>query len=399
MNNAKTDHIGNNKSSRKRKGKETAPQDFGIRKLDAKAERCPRNCGRQKKVGSNRHVADGLLKYRFLPKFRQTEMTQQNEMSAKLESDFFQSLSGLAEHYRIEPFLQSEEFKFPYNINLALSDIKQKLKDNVRNWNSISLRKNNDSFYLVTEERCDTGATLFYIPVIPLFKMLKDKKRRKSALLVLSVFSYLYHIADIPYYLQEGSYLFYEYEMLKDWIMEDCYGEDEEDEDHRLNEIDVAQWVGERIEQKIYNRSNLTFFADRIARFDPKDQFDLDCLAMASKALAIYKEYPDASIFRNASSMLDDEGEYLEDEIIAMERYISFYADNKGWLAGTIFESVNNQFQEYSETQEPVIIRNFDGGEMPTNDLSFETEIFELLHDITDLIYEYRKLSDGKDEH
>jgi hypothetical protein len=399
MENEKTYPVRNNKSSRKRKGNNPAPQASGVRQLDAKIERCPRNCGRQKEIRSHSHVANGLLKNRFLPKFRQTEMNQQNEMSAKLESNFFQSLSGLAEHFAIEPFLQSDEFKFPYNINLALSDIKQKLKDNVPNWDNVRFKKENDRFYLVTEERCDTGATLFYIPVIPLFKMLKDKNRRKSALLVLSVFSYLYHIADIPYYMQEGSYLYYEYEMLKDWIMEDCYGEDEEDEDHRLNEIDVAEWVGERIEQKIYNRSNLTFFEDRILKFNPKDQFDFDCLAMARKALAIYTDYPDASIFRNASSMLDDEGEYLEDEIIAMERYISFYADNTGWLAGTIFESVNNQFQEYSETQEPVIIRCFDGGEMLTNDLSFETRLFDLLHDITDLIYEYRKLSDGKDEH
>jgi hypothetical protein len=325
-------------------------------------------------------------------------MTQVTDKTAKLESDFFRSLSGLAEHYAIEPFLQSEEFKFPYNINLALSDIKQKLKKNVRNWHSISLKKENDSFFLVTEERFDTGATLFYIPVIPLFKMLKDKKRKKTALLVLSVFSYLYHIADIPYYMQEGSYLFYEYEMLNDWILDDLYGEDEEDEDHRLSEIAIAHWVGERIEQKIYNRGNLTFFEERIMRFDPKDQFDLDCLAMARRAFAIYNEYPDASIFRNASSMLDDEGEYLEDQIIAMERYISFYADNKGWLAETLFESVNNQFQEYSETQEPVMIRRFDGGESRTDDLSFETRLFDLLHDITDLIYDYRNLSDGKEE-
>lgn len=399
MENEKTYPVRNNKSSRKRKGINSAPQDSGVRRLDAKTERRPRNCGRQKKISSNSHVADGLLKNRFLPKFRQTEMTQVTDSTAKLESDFFRSLSQLAEHYSIEPFSQSDGFEFPYNINLALSDIKQKLKKNARNWNSVSLKKENDSYYLVTEERCDTGATLFYIPVIPLFKMLNDKKRRKTALLMLSVFSYLYHVADIPYYMQEGSYLFYEYEMLKDWILDDPYDDDEEDGDHRLSEIDIAQWVGERIEQKIYNRDNLTFFEDRIVRFNPKDKFDIDCLAMARKALAIYNEYPDASIFRNASSMLDDEGEYLEDQIIAMERYISFYADNKGWLAGTVFESVNNQFQEYSETQEPVIIRCFDGSDMLANDLAFETRLFDLLHDITDLIYDYRKLNDGKDEH
>ncbi|WP_454045050.1 hypothetical protein [Chryseobacterium sp. Marseille-Q8038] len=396
MNNAKTDHVGNNKSSRKRKRNQPAPKDCGVRHLDAKGEGCAGNFQGQKEIRTDSHVANGLLNCTFLPKFRQTEMNQVNETSAKLESDFFQSLRGLEEHYKIEPFVQSDEFRFPYNINLAISDIKQKLKKNVLNWNTISFKKENDKFYLVSQERYDTGATLFYIPVIPLFRMLSDKMRKKTAHLLLSVFSYLYHIADIPYYRQEGSYLYYEYEMLKDWIMDDPYQDDEEDEDHRLSEIDIAEWVGDKIEQKIYNRENLAFFDQRIARFDPKDDFDVNCLMLARKTLAIYREYPDASIFRNASSMLDDEGEYLEDQIIPMEKYISFYADNKGWLAGTIFESVNNQFQEYSETQEPVITKCFDGQEISSNDLVFENRLFDLLHDITDLIYDYRKLSDGE---
>ena len=117
---------------------------------------------------------------------------------------------------------------------------------------------------------------------------------------------------------------------------------------------------------------------------------------MAQKTLAIYREYPDASIFRNASSMFDEDEEYLEDQIIPMEKYISFYADNKGWLAETVFESVNNQFQEYSETQEPALIQCFDGQKNETKDLAFEERLFELLHDLTDLIYDYRQLSDEK---
>ncbi len=393
MNNAKTDHIGNNTNTRKRKRNQNAPQDCGVRQLDAKTEGCAGNFQRQKEMRSNSHVANGLLNCTFLPKFRQTEMNQVNETSVKLESDFFQSLSRLAEHYKIEPFVQSEQFRFPYNINLALSDIKGKLKKNVLNWDSVRFNKENDKFYLVSEERYDTGATLFYIPVIPLFRMLGDKKRKKAAHLLLSVFSYLYHIADIPYYRQEGSYLYYEYEMLKDWILDDPYEEDEEDEDHRLSEIDYAEWVGDKIEQKIYNRENLVFFDQRIVRFKPKDDFDTGCLMLARKTLAIYREYPDASIFRNASSMFDEDEEYLEDQIIPMEKYISFYADNKGWLAGTIFESVNNQFQEYSETQEPALIKCFDGQEIESKDLSFEKRLFDLLHDITDLIYDYRQLS------
>lgn len=393
MDNAKADHIGKNKNSRQRKGSETVPQDFGVRRLDAKAKGCTGNIKGQKKVRPHRHVADGLLRNTFLPKLGDFQMEHFTEISAQLESDFFKSLSGLAGHYRVEPFAQALNFGFPYNISLALWDLKIKLQKNVLNWNGVSLMQENDKFFLVSEERYDTGATLFYIPVFPVFRMLRDKKRRKSAHLILSVFSYLYLIAQIPYYCQEGSYLYYEYEMIEDWIMEDPY-EEEEGEDNRLHDLHVAKWVGEKIEQKIYSRKNLDFFEHRIQQFTPKDQFDLDCLNLAKETLEIYRTYPDADIFRNASVMLGEDGEYLDDEVIPMEKYISFYADNSGWLASSVFESVNCQFQECTETQMPVISKCFDGRDTDLVNLSFENRLFELLHGITDLIYDYKNLSD-----
>lgn len=397
MSNAKTYPVGNDKMSRKRKTGETVPTVSRICRSDEKIKGCTGDSKRQKKVSANSHVANGFLRTTFLPKLMENDMPQASDQSAKLERDFFESLSRLAEHYSIEPFCV-DKFEFPYNISLALSDIKRKLKQKVPNWNSVSIIKEDDKFYLASEECFDTGATLFYIPVVPVFRMLNDKRRRKAGHLMLSVFSYLYHIADIPYYMQEGSYLYYEYEILKDWIVEDPNEDEEDEEDDRLHEINVAEWVGEKIEQKIYNRHNLTCFEDRIGCFNPKDQFDFNCLELARKTLAIYKTYPDASIFGHASSMLDEDGEYVEDDIIPMEQYISFYADNRGWLAGSIFDMVNNQFQEYNQTQEPAIIKCFDGRVIEPCDfsLSFETDLFDLLHDITDIIYDYRKLNDEK---
>lgn len=391
MDNAKTDHIRKDKNSRKRRGGEALPQDFGVRQLDAKAKGCAGNCKGQEEVRPACHVADGLLRHTFFPKLGNAQMEQFTEISAKLESDFLKSLSRLAQHYGVDPFAKAIRFGFPYNINLALSDIKQKLQKNVSNWNGVNLVQENDKFFLVSEERYDTGATLFYIPVFPVFKMLRDKKRRKSAQLMLSVFSYLYLIAQIPYYCQEGSYLYYEYQMIEDWILDDPDGE-EEGEDHRLNDVHLAKWVGEKIEQKIYSRKNLDFFEHRIQRFAPKDQFDLDCLNLAKETLEIYRTYSDADIFRNAGVMIDEDGEYMDDEVIPMEKYISFYADNRGWLASAIFESVNTQFQECTETQVPVISKCFDGRDIDFTNLSFENRLFELLHNINDLIYDYKSL-------
>lgn len=394
MNNAKTYSIGYDKKPRKRKTEKIAPSVSGVCRMDAETKRCPRNRKGQKKVSSPVHVADGILKTTFLPKFRQSELTEVSHRSTELERDFFESLSKLTLHYSIES-LDTQKFGFPYNINLALSDTKKQLKKTVSGFDDLRLLKEGNKTYLVTEERYNTGGTLFYIPVFPLFKMLHDKKYRKTAHLMLSVFSYLYHIVDIPYHTQENSFLYWEYDMLKDWILEDIYSnadEEEEEEDERLAEISVATWVGKNIEQKIGHENNLTFFDDRIKKFRPKDQLEEDCLVLARKALSLYRTYPQENIFRHASSMLDETEEEISEEIIPMEKYISFYADNKGYLASTLFDTVNTEFQEYGEIQEPVILKYFDGRDILTADLSFEIRLFDLLHDTIDLLNLYRTL-------
>ncbi|PMX76362.1 hypothetical protein C1Y21_34515, partial [Pseudomonas sp. MPR-R2A3] len=76
------------------------------------------------------------------------------------------------------------------------------------NWDSLQLVQDRMKTFFISEERYQTGSTLYYIPVMPLFEMLHDPKRKRTAHLLVSVCSYLYHIADIPYYRQENSYLY-----------------------------------------------------------------------------------------------------------------------------------------------------------------------------------------------
>ena len=117
--------------------------------------------------------------------------------------------------------------------------------------------------------------------------------------------------------------------------------------------------------------------------------FDYDCWQMACNAFALYTEYPQASIFRNAPINEDPENEEDENEIIGMEKYISFISDTKGWLYESIADSINNEFNEYGAMQEPTICKRFDGSKIITTNLDFENRIFALLNDICDLLYNY----------
>lgn len=384
MNYAQTYPIGNDYNTRTAKATAIAPTVKRVRKLDAKAKRCKRSTQRQTQVSSNSDVANGFLKCSFLPKLKETKAVQAYRKSDKTERDFFQSLSKLAEHYNIEP-AHTKQFSYPYNMALAMADVEEKLKSKVLDWEEIRLVQDSRKTYFVSEERYNTGSTLFYIPVSPLYRLLQDKKRRANAHLLLSVCAYLYHIADIPYYRQEASYLYWMYEMMNDWVEQDDYTEETQG---YLSEIKEAEFIGDFIEQRIYNRINLTVFEKRIEKFKVKNEFDRECLAVAKEAFSLYLTYPNENVFRNAKPNGEASEEDM-DNVIGMEKYISFYADHKGWLNESLIESVNTDIQEYGQMEEPIILKQFDGRDITANNLCFENRLFQMLHNLSDILHQF----------
>ncbi|MCO5241523.1 MAG: hypothetical protein M9904_15855 [Chitinophagaceae bacterium] len=387
MNYETTYHIGNYPIARTETPTAIAPTVGRVRPMDETKQRRKRSAERQTEIRSDSNVTNGFLKSAFLPKLQTEQSAQACKKTSKTERDFYQSLSNLAGHFHIEP-MQSKDFGFPYNMVLAMWDMDTQLKCTNANWDSFRLIQDSKKTYFVSEEKFDTGATLYYIPIVPLFEMLHDKQRKHTAHLLISVCSYLYHIAHIPYYRQEDSYLYWLYETHKDWVE---YDDETEETENYKSELRKAETIGDRIEQKLHNRINLTVFEQRLSRFKSRDTFDRECWQMACNAFALYTEYPIGSIFRNAP--IPEQDPYADDcenEVIGMEKYISFIADTKGWLYESIKESINNEFNEYGAMEEPTINKQFDGSEITENSLDFEKRLFELLDDLSYLLYNYK---------
>lgn len=376
-----TYHSGYDTATQRIQTKATTPPIRRVRKLDETDKRCKRNSQRQTAVRTSTDVTNGFLRTSFLPVLAETKTAQACQKTVKTERDFYQSLSQLTTHYNINP-INTQSFGFPYNIALALWDIKEKLKNKVMDWEEIKLIQDNKKTFFTSEERYNTNSTLYYIPVVPLYRLLKHKKRKHSAQLLLSVCSYLYHSVNIPYYRQENSFLYYQYEMLKEWQLTD---DDSEETSIYLNEFEQAEWIGDKMEQKIFNTANLTFFKKRLNRFKSTNVFEQDCLKLAQETYALLEQYPNENIFRNARP--NEEAEENEDEnenILTMDYYISFYADGKGWLNENIIQCVNSELQEYGQIEEPRILKSFDGSNITANNLDFENRLFAL---IGELIY------------
>ena len=385
MNYATQHHIGNNQHTRTETTTAVTPTVGRVRKLATKTKGRKPSAERQAEIRTNSNATNGILKCTFLPKLKTAQSVQACQ---KTERDFYKSLSRLAEHYGIEP-MQTQDFEFPYNVVLSMWDMETKVKRTNINWDSFKLVQDSKRTFFVSEERHNVGTTLYYIPIAPLFKMLKDPKRKKTAQLLISVCSYLYHIADVPYYRQEDSYLYWLYETHKDWVEQD----DETDETETYkSELRNAEYIGDKVEQKLFNRSNLKVFKQRLNRFKSVDTFDRECWQVACNAFALCTEYPNTTIFSNATLPEKDPYDNDENEIIGMEKYISFIADTKGWLYESLSDTINNEFNEYGAMEEPTISKRFDGSEIPTANLDFENRLFGLLNDLSGILYEYKTI-------
>lgn len=384
MNYATQHHIGSYQHTRTETATAITPTVGRVRKLATKTKGHKPSTERQAEVRTNSHATNGILKCTFLPKLKTVQSVQACQ---KMERNFYKSLSKLAEHYSIEP-MQTKDFGFPYNIALSMWDMEAKVKRTNINWDSFKLVQDNKKTFFASEERCNVGTTLYYIPIAPLFKMLKDPKYKNTAQLLISVCSYLYHIVDIPYYRQEDSYLYWLYEMHKDWVEQD---EETDEAETYKKELELAEYIGDRIEQKLFNPINLTLFEQRLNGINSRDTFDKQCRQMACNAFALYTEYPNATIFRNAP--LPEEDPYNDDyetEAIGMEKYISFIADTKGWLYESLSDSINNEFNEYGKMVEPTICKVFDGSKITQGNLDFENRLFAVLDDLCTLLYNYK---------
>ncbi|MCF2218786.1 hypothetical protein H9Q08_05670 [Chryseobacterium sp. PS-8] len=386
---ATKNHIGKNKNTQRTrtKTKTTAQTIRRICRVDEAGQKRFGNSERPTKISSDKSITNGFLKCTFLPKLKENDvqklasdeqnLIQIQRKNAKTESDFYQSLSQLVEHYRLNP-MTTIHLGYPYNIALALDDIQKQLKNKVRDWKEILVIEEKGKTYFTSEERYNTGAILYYIPIVPLYRLSKNPKRKQAVQLLQSVCSYLYHIAKVSYYRKQDSYLFWMYEMVTEWITSD---DENEETPIYLSEIKQAEHIGDFMEQKIYNQHNLTRFKDHLKNFKAKDRFDNDCFMLARKVFSLYEQYSNATIYQNLQSIIDTE-EYESDTIVSMDKYVSFCAEAKGMMFQTLFEAVNSDLQEYATMEEPRVIKKFDGRNITNNNLDFENRLFPLIEEL-----------------
>lgn len=350
-----------------------------IHKRNGQAPRCARSTEKQNKVSSLGTSANGFLRKKFLPLFEASTNCPDKKIAEKA---FFKSFDILAELHHLSSF-DAQNNPYPYNVLLAHHFAQTQLCKSAHEIELSIMQDDDHRVKLAGKTVYHTGNTLYYIPVLPLYRLMQDKSQRQGAELLLSVFAYLYHIAEIPYYREDYSALGYHYECLEDWFFEQCQEDQKEEIVAMQQELNRACFYGDQMFRKIYNPYHLNNFKRKIESFTLSTDLGQQCLRIAKKTFEIFKQYPNESIFRNTSN----ENFQHDDGIIMAQQYISFIADSQGILYENIERAINDEFNECSEMQQPVLFQIYDNQNKPCHQgLDFEYKIFPLINDLCTLL-------------
>jgi len=357
---------------------QTIPKIRGIRKGDGQAARCP---GSEKAAGNicaGATPADGFLRQQFLPLY---ESTGKVPKKGQAEKAFCQSLEILTGLYGFEATGIGDK-PYPLNILYAHHQVEKQLTASGQEI-EVSIVKDKGQVKLMTSCQYPTGTTLHYIPVLPLYELVQERKHRQAADLLLSVCCYLYRSVEVPFYKDDYCYIYYNYQCMEGWFDEDMEGYQDRHTDTVFNELREAKHYGDIMHRKIYNPYHLTDFQRRITRYTPNTAMEYECLSLAKRTFALMQDYPERSIFKNTRNQEFDEGE----DSIAAEQYISFVARTDGALYDQIAQMVNDEFNECGEMQIPTLTQLFDTENAPdAQGLDFEYRLFPLINDLCSIL-------------
>lgn len=357
------------------------------RKLRSQPRPSARSAGsrqEQTKVSAPGTIANGFLRCSFLPIY---EPSAQLPKRSTVEQNILQSIHDTQAFYGTE-IIDLKQYGYPYNVLLGLWDLDRKLRKKGRYREIQVIQGDDDKVALTIKETLNMNNTLFYVPVKPLYTLYQSQQYSSCADLLTAIFSYLYVHASMSYYRDEGTYLYFSYEILDNWIEDDREMIDDEDYEHSRKAVDEAFLVGDYIQERIMDKSYLQNFTSSLKAFKPILSFEKETLRLATAFYELWQAYPDANIFSHANQPEGKMDEYYDNEsCIGLADYVSFIAADYGCAYDEVINMINTDFNERPAMQEPEVETTFDAPKGEYRDkLGYEDKLFDLIGDLCDLL-------------
>lgn len=307
-----------------------------------------------------------------------------------METEFFRSAQYLCASYGIA-LPDVSAYAFPNNVATAHAQIEAALEKQDKAAVCVIGQDESHRASLAVIKTYDTGRCLYYVPVRPLWRLCQQAQDQSLADLLLSVFAYLFQVAKVPSYAENGSYLSCQYDSLQNWIWE-SEAESEEElayKEEQEAEMDALLTAGTELLVQMQNPTHLAAFEARLKTYRETETWDIDIEAVAEEFLALWRKYPLRTLYDN---IRPDLIEPQEEDRIDIDWYVSFYWSCNDCFYDVLFDMVNNEFGECGVTDEPVAIQWFDGAEntQPEN-FDFEKRLLDGIDRLCSLLNPYDK--------
>jgi len=361
---------------------ETAPANRSIHRRSEQAQRHSGSTQRPNPLRSAGTPADGFLSHSFAPKY-----TPAAELPGRMqtEKDFFRSLSLLKKHYGINvPDFRS--LPYPYNILMAKQQADKAVRINNRIREVAINALGDKSVCLTVRETFRQAYSLYYIPVIPVYRLWQKKRQQATAALLTAVCAYLYIEAGLSYYRDEDTYMYYNYEILKEWMVE-AEDEDRQSYQAQSKNMDEAERAGDFIQSKMMDKGLEKSWGEMIAAFRPKTAYQQEALTVARSAWDLAQTYPSCHLSQHAGAIQEDDDEYDYNQTVCMHESIGFVGSTTDALSETLFSMTENDFNERMHAQEPELLTYFnEANPAYTDELAYEEGALQLIDDLTTLL-------------
>lgn len=371
-------------------GLESASKTGTLRRGNQQNARPCRNPKRQTEASTPVLSGNGFLNTQFPPLMG---IIPELQAKTRIEQDFYSSAENLCKLYGIG-FNGFASLEFPLNILRTFEYLQAEVNmiDTDTELRLVTDGGKGRAAFLASLQTYDTKHTLYYLPVEPLHNMIQSGRNKRTAKLLLSVLSYFYQVAEVPYFGRNDCYISYVYDMIFDWTLDSAYDEDEEYTEDITNEIYHIGGAGTCFLRQLADRQNLDLLLWRIAGFKPRNKEEKALLNLAKRVEVLMLNYPDRSIMDSIyGGMFTKSVEDLEDRrSISADQYISFIWSNNDSFFDQLMDSVNAELNEFGAIDEPVSLQFFDVSQSAVyHDLTFEAEFFDLLNELSDTLNDF----------
>lgn len=387
MKNGQTNRLGKSKPAKVEKASTTLSAAGGIQQgneppAGRKASHAP-----QEKIGTHGYATDNFLRQQFLPLYMESAQLPQDN---KITEGVLNSLSILADFQQIG-LMDVSDKPYPYNILLAHWSAEKFLRKMPKSPELFIVADENEKVSVATRQTASRSYSLYFIPVLPLYRLLKSREHKHAAKLLLSVYSYLYHIARVPYYRDTDTYLYYHYEIMQEWLEEEEIDVDENDLAYNRRALETALHGGDVVARIIYHPIHLREFAERIESAIAETAFEMGCLKIAKETLQLWQDFPGMNLFCHLSEQENEDEESWSgyDNTIHVCEYVHFIADTESSLYDSIQQNIDAELNEKMYWQEHTLDTVYNETFRPNADtLDYENRLFSLLDNLCYLLNE-----------